>query len=424
MKLSTRLAFIAAIACAGWLGWEVVRAHRGRTTAVRHFSRQDWAEARADLRRYLRLHPGDTRARLMLAQAFARDDSLGALQVPGAIDQLQRIPDESPQGATARTMEGRLRFLILFQSVRGERLFRRAIAIDPDFYDAHYMLWKLLDMTSRTHLMEPVFWRVYELSLPDNRPELLREWFVSEFSHLASTAALDRKMGILAESEIPSPLGQSRRLQAFRAAEPESPIAGAALARLFLQEGRRDDAREFVEETDSLAGAYHEPYYVATRLAILLEFGEFEQVEECFNRWPEPRSGYEYWKWKAIILDEIRHDDSAAIAAYDRALGVWPGKEDWQLMHRKAHCLSRLGKNIEADEIRKTIARIEIAVQRDSIARLRMALAHLDDPAEVALLVDFYLKLDRGREAAKWEERRRQLVAAQEGVLSEPDGRR
>src|SRR5207245_125436 len=116
--------------------------------------------------------------------------------------------------------------------------------LDPNHYDAHYMLWKVLDLTSRPHLAEAVFWRVFELGPPPSRPELLREWFLSEFSPGSGAAPLDRIMGILEESETPSVPGQYKRLQAFRAAEPEAPIAGAALARLFLQEGRREQALE------------------------------------------------------------------------------------------------------------------------------------------------------------------------------------
>lgn len=418
MKRSTRVALLFVVPSVALLGREVVRALRGHATAVSHLSRQEWAQGRSDLRRYLRLRPGNAPARMLLAEAFARDESLDGVQATqAAIDQLQQIPDSSPLGARARKQEGLLRFLVLHQPVRAERLFRQAIELDPNHYDAHYMLWKVLALTSRSHLTEAVFWRVFELARPEDRPLVLREWFLAEFSPGSGAEALDRMMGILADSERPNVLGQYRRLHAFRAAEPESPIAGVALARLFLQEGKRDEALEFVDESGSLAGAYHEPYYVATRVAILLDFGEFEQAEACLERWPEPQSGYEYWKWKAIILDDVKHDDLAAIAAYDRALEVWPGNDDWALMHRKAHCFSRLGRNGEADEIRKTSARIEYQMQRDSIARLRLALGHLDDPAEMARLVDFYTKLDRGREAAMWEARRRELVASSDRVL-------
>lgn len=418
MKRSTRVALLFVVAGAFWLGWEVVRALRGHATAISHLSRQEWAEGRSDLRRYLRLRPGNAPARMLLAEAFARDESLdGAQATQSAIDQLQRIPDSSPLGAKARSQEGVLRFLVLHQPVRAERLLRRAIELDPNHYDAHYMLWKVLDLTSRSYLTEAVFWRVFELARPKDRPLILREWFLSEFSPGSGAESLDRMMGILKESEGPSVLAQYKRLHAFREAEPESPIARAALARLFLQEGKRDEALEFVEESGSLAGANNEPYYVATRVAILLDFGEFEQAEVCIERWPEPRSGYEYWKWKAIILDDVKHDDLAAIAAYDRALEVWPGNDDWALMHRKAHCYSRLGRNGEADEIRKSSARIESQMQRDSIARLRVALGLLDDPAEMARIVDFYTKLDRGHEAEMWEARRRELVASSGRVL-------
>jgi tetratricopeptide (TPR) repeat protein len=421
MKFLLRLMILVLVACGGWLGWEVVRANHNRTAAARSIARENWAQARLELARYLRLRPGDSQARLMFAESYARDDSLSAeLSAKNAIEQLQCIPDSVPVGARARTQEGRLRFLILNQPIRAESLFRRAIELDDGNYDAHFMLWKLLDMTGRSHLTETLFWRVYELSPALERPLRLREWYLSEFSPGSENAPFDRSMGFLEEAEKPGALVDFRRLQQFTLAEPESPIAGAAVARLFLRENLREKSRETLDQIDRLDGAYSEPYYIATRIQVLLECGEFDDVEECFKRWPEPRSGFEFWKFKAIILDEIRRDNEAAVEEYDRALEVWPGRDDWQLMFRKAHCLNRLGKKREADEVRNAAARVEKLMERDVHVGVRQALGHLDDPAAIATVVDFYRKLGRTRESQAWEEHRQQLIAALQSVLSAP----
>lgn len=411
MRVAIRLAVLCVLPCGLWLGWEVVRAERGRGLAVRHLARARWAQARQELARYLRLHPRDSEARVMLAEAYGRDDALDAVAAAEkAIASLERVPDDSPLGSKARAQEGRLRFLLLQQPARAERLLRRAIDLDRDNYDAHYMLWKLLDMTGRTYLTESVFWRVYELSPLEERTLRLREWFLSEFNLSSETAPLDRRMGFLDASENPGVVAVYRRLQQFRAAEPESPIAACAMARLFLREGMRDKAREVLGEFESVEDANTEPYYIATRISVLLDFGEFEQARACLERWPEPKSGYEYWKWKATLLDEVERNDEEAIAAYDQALSVWPGREDWQLMFRKAHCLNRLGRIHEAEDVRRQVERFEKAMERDVHAALVKSLAHLDNPREVASIADFYRKLGRTREADGWEEYRQRLI--------------
>jgi len=337
-----------------------------------------------------------------------------------SIANLQRIPDNSPLGAKARAQEGRLRFLLLNQPVHAERLLRRAIELDPQNFDAHYMLWKLLDMTGRAYQTEELFWHVYELSGPEERALRLREWFLSEFSPGSETAPLDRNMGFFDNPEMPGFVVEYRRFEQFRAAEPDSPIAGSAIARLFMRERMRDRAREMVEEVGLLDGAYREPYYVATRISVLLDFGEFEQARACFDRWPEPKSGFEYWKWKAVILDEVERDDQGAIAAFDQALAVWPGREDWQLMFRKAHCLNRLKRAREAEDLRQKAERFEKALQRDVRADLRKSLARLDDSEAIASIVDFYRKLGRTREADCWEVHRRAVLDGLQAADSTP----
>ena len=404
MKLLIRLTILLLIAGGAWLTWEVVRAQRGRAQAVRFMSREAWPQARVELQRYLRLHPSDAKARLMLAESYARDESSGDVRnVELAIVQLQRVPDDSPQGAKARAHEGRMRFLILDQPMQAERLFRRAIELAPDGFDAHFMLWKLLDMTGRHQLTEPIFWRVLELCPVPERPLRMREWYLSEFSPGMSTAPLDEKMGVADETERSGLVAEFRRLQRFRVAEPDSPVATAALARLFLRQGVRAQAQEFLESAQLLEGAFDNPYYVAAWIALLMDLGEFDRVGELFDRWPGSRTGFEYWKWEGIICDEIRHDDACASTALDRATEAWPGTLDWQLMYRKAHCLARSGSHRQAEEVRAQAHAIEQLMEKSVQARVRKAMSQLNDPQQIAVIVDYYQKLNRPREAEFWK---------------------
>jgi hypothetical protein len=137
-----------------------------------------------------------------------------------------------------------------------------------------------------------------------------------------------------------------------------------------------------------------------------MDLGEFERAEELFGRWPGERSGYEYWKWEGIICDEVRHDDRGAVAAFERAGSVWPGGLDWQLLFRKAHCLVRMKADRQAEQVRVHALSVERMMEPEVQRSVRQALQHIDDPVQVAVVVDFYRKLGRPREADFWENHR------------------
>ena len=411
MKVLLRLILLVLSVVGAWLGWEVIRAQRGRSAAAQAIRHEAWPRARSELFRYLRLHPSDAQSRLMLAETFVRDDSInGDQSAEMALDQLQRIPDTSPLGAKARTQEGRLRFLILNQPIRGEKLLRRALELDPESFDANYLLWKLLDVTGRMYLAEPFFWKAYEHCPIAERPERMREWYQTEFSPAAGAASLDQKMGFVDPKDDSHLVREFRRLQRFRLAEPDSAVAAAALSRLFLRRGIRIKAQEFLESARSVAGAFDDPYYVATWIGLWMELGEFERAEELFARWPGDRSGYEYWKWEGINCDEVRHDDRGAVAAFEKAGAVWPGALDWQLLFRKAHCLVRMKADRQAEQTRAQALSIERMMEPEIQRAVRLALQHIDDPEQIAVVVDFYRKLGRPREAEIWENHRLEVA--------------
>jgi tetratricopeptide (TPR) repeat protein len=411
MRTLARLTILALGVSVVWLGWEVWQIYRGRASAIHLLAQAEWAPARAQLSRYLRLFPNDFGARMLLAEAYGLDESLdgreGALQ---AIAQLQRVPDSAPQSAIARTKEGSLRLLLLSQPIAGERALRRAIELDFGNYEAHFMLWKVLELTGRSHLTEPVFWRAYETSPPENRLNLLREWFLSEFQPDAITAPLDRNMGFLADGEQAGVLVESKRLYRFWLTESESPIIGSAIARLYLRDGMRHEAREVFAEIQIPSGAPVDPFYLATQISIHHDFGEFSEAQVCLDAWPEPQSGFEFWKWKGILLDDMAHDDGPAVDAYDQALAVWPGNSDGRLMHRKSRCLERLGRHQEASQVRERVTAIAGQMEPELHKRLRLSLNRLHDPAEVEALGDFYQRINRHREADAWNAQHRELL--------------
>jgi tetratricopeptide (TPR) repeat protein len=407
MKMLFRLAVLTLAMGAVWLGCEAWQASRGRTSAIQLLARSEWTLAQARLTRYLRLFPNDSGARMLLAEAYDLDESMaGGEGARQAIAQLQRVPDPAPQSSAARAKEGALRFLRLSQPVAGERALRKAIDLDPQNFEAHFMLWKLLGLTGRAHLGEKVFWNAYELSQPDARLTLLREWFLAEFHPESTTAPLDRHMGFLGETEMAGVLVESRRLNQFWLTEPDSPIMGCAIARLYLGDGMYREAREVLAKTRISTSVVDDPFVAATQLNVLYAFGEFEKARACLERWPAPQTDFEYWKWKAILLDESGRDDRGACAAYDHAISIWPGNADAKLLHRKSRCLERLGKHAEAESVRERSDRINKLLEPAFQKRLRKSLGHLDNPAEFEAIVDFYRQIERTREFLAWSQLR------------------
>jgi tetratricopeptide (TPR) repeat protein len=395
-------ASLAAILLSGLLaGGGALYVSGDLAAAQRLISRGEFREAQQRLRRYLRLYRNDFRARLALAEALVADDNRPAEEAArDALAQLERIPDESPQGAEARTRTGRLLFLILLRPGEAEPLFRRAIELAPDAIDPHLMLWKLLSVTGRFHLTRPEFWRVYELSAPADQPIRLRDWYLSEFGRGAAFADLDRKIGVLGQTDQPSVTSEYERFRSIHAAEPDWPTGIAALARLLRGEGQKDIAVELVQQASPAADS--DPFFLATRIELAMDLGRFEEARELFARWPEPHDGYEYWLWRGTIADEIDRADAEAITCYQQALQAPFGDTDWQLMNRLAHCQLRAGRTDDARQSRERAGRLEKLLEREFHQKLRIAFGDLRNPAAVGQIIQFYRDLGREREVAEW----------------------
>jgi tetratricopeptide (TPR) repeat protein len=414
MKRRARLLLIAmigtaAVAAGGAWFWAESGLEEARGLAKHGL----WPEARAALARYLWIHPSSPPAHLLCAEALVKEEQ-GPLEerIAGAIGHLQSVSDEAPEGALARTQEGRLECFLLYHPARAEGLFRRAIELDPEMPESYYLLWQVKNLTGRSHLAEPEFWKVYEASAVGVRGIRLREWYLSQFYPTSANAVLDRLMGIFPAKKTDATMLEARRLIRFRKEEPESPLSYAALARWFQFEG---DARVALESLDrdaaAIPGAEQDPFYLATLVGILIELGQFDRADQCFRKWPEPHEGYEYWLAQGQVLQEVRGEYAEAIRAYDRALGQWPGHVDWRTINRKANCLARLRDQPGATRERLRAKTLEGMVDEKVHRRLRETLGHLDDPKQVRQVADFYRKINRPREAGAWADHIARLEA-------------
>ncbi len=386
------------------IGTAALWARNERIAAKSCLARNQWKAARTKLARLLWLNPGDTALRLMLAEAFARDDLLPARSsAENAVVVLREIPDDVAEGVEARIREARLRFLLLRQPMQSERLLQRAVVIDPRAVDAHSLHWRILDMTGRGDLCEPIFRRLYELGPAQRRSDYLRDWFLSQNDPAHITASLDEMLGFRNSPGDSARRVELKRLVAFRQSEPNEPLIHAAIARWFLDEGDLEQARLVVEEARSIPRAMNDPVFVFVLTSVLIESGQLEQAASAFDQWPGHREGYAYWKTAGLLQENLHRNYGAASAAYAKALEIWPGHADWRCQFRHTTCLALSGQKELADAARQHATEVQQLFRPDQREQLRRALLAPNEAPNRDVLLAFYRTLRRPDEVEYWQ---------------------
>lgn len=377
----------------------------GLRVAQEAMTRHDLPEARNAAERFLSIAPGNTAARMLAGNAFLQDDSLDPVEAARmAISHYAKIPDDSDLGAVARSLEGRAAFLVLQEPSRAERLFRRAVALNPDQFDSHYMLWQLDNMTERYFESEPQFRAVYRLCPAEERAFRLREWYSSQFTPLSACGQLDLMMQFRHESETPSEEVVFRRLSAFLKYEPNEPDTAAALAQWHLRNLSRESALEVLDAIPSREQAMQSHFYAATLVETLIEVGQMERAGAAFSQWPGPVEGYQYFRIAGIHAQEVEGDLDLAASLLTRAVDTWPGPSDWPLMNRLSRCLALNGRKDESQRVRLEAERVEGLSDVKVHQKVRQALGNLDDPDSLEDVVQFYESFQRKWEADAWRE--------------------
>ncbi len=400
-KTAIVLAMMAAASAAATVGWLETSFRR----ADRYARHGLWPETRLELARYLWLHPRSDAAHIAFAEACVRDEELSRTDgIAWAESHLERVPDRSPLAAMARSQQGRLELLLRLRPYRAEQLFRQAIKVNPRAIDPYFMLWKLGDLTGRSHLCETEFWQVYAAATPAERGGRLRELFMSQFFPATANPELDGVIGSF-DAERNAARTEARRYIQFRDAEPDGPYGYAALGRWFGEEGDPKFALAILEKGRQEAPAWErDPLFLASLVNALIAVGELEQAAAVVDRWSAPQDGYEYWLSVGQVRHELRQDLEGALEAYGKALEFWPGPADWRTLNRQVACLNRLRRTDEAARLRERIAKLEALTCDEKLRSLRNSLGALDQPERIVELVEFYRELGRTREMRAWEE--------------------
>jgi len=383
----------------------VHRANLGLPAGERAMHLQQWNVARKQLNRFLWLHPDDARAHMMMAEVLVKDEALdGKRAVDRAIAHLRRVPDDSEFAATARMRQGRIELLLLQRPGRAEALLRRALELNPDQLDANFLMWKLLDLTGRGNWCEPHFWKVLEQTPQPQRAPRLREWYMSQFYPGSANPTMNRMMGFLEEGQPDGVLVERFRLVAFLKDEPDRAVNYAAWAWWLHDDGNPKLALEVLQDgVEKLKQPQQNAFFVSVMVTVLFDLGRFDEMGDWMAVWPEPHSGFTFRRWKALYLDEVEEEFAEALSQYERAIAIWPGPAEWRVQSQMANCLSRMGQQGRAAEVRKRAKQIEDLMKVEVHTHLRDILGDLNDADRLQEVVDFYRDIDRPREADAWQ---------------------
>ncbi|MAG92177.1 MAG: hypothetical protein CMJ48_00280 [Planctomycetaceae bacterium] len=390
----------------GYWWWSIESEMENARQAI---ERGDWKPARAHLTRYLDWHPQDPAAHLLMAEALVKDDSRTSDDfVQQAIEHLHQIGDDAPLSARARLQEARLALLILREPARAEHLLRRSLKLNPDSYEANFLMWKVLDLTGRHINSREYFWRVYELSPETERASRLRDWFFAEFYSETANEPFTRALGAEKIGKIPASVNLLVR---FRESEPAASFVHAALAAYYLESGKPKSSLELLKEAPDLAHAMQDPFFVAALFEALVDLGEFQKAKRCFEQFPRPHSGYLFWRCEGIYRQHVLNDAAAAVEPYTHASTCWPAKFDWNLMMRLSECLRKVGRNNEAERVQSRVKHLTTKVlTRERTSQLRNRVGNLNNPFLAQEICSLYREFGLTREADAWEEHRQSLL--------------
>jgi hypothetical protein len=322
-----------------------------------------------------------------------------------AIEQMRFIPRTSPHWPAACVQESRMNLFAQLQPHRAELLLREMLTTHPDNADGNYVLWKLYDLTGRSHLAEPHFRKVLAVTPAEQRPFRLREWYLSQFYPATANPELDQLMGFYDASEKRSGVTELRRLEAFRDSEPKSAQNHAAVARWYSLEGDPKTSLRLLQQAlEATDAPLQDQFFVATLTQVLFDLGEFENTKKYYAAWPGERTGYEYFRLGAILADEVEQDYDRAIRGYRQVISVWPGQADWRIQYKLARCLIKSGDDDAAEVTRQKAKKVELLMEEDVHAPLRQLLASPDKLEICKRMTQFYEQLELEFEAKQWSE--------------------
>jgi tetratricopeptide (TPR) repeat protein len=313
---------LSGVAFAGWYRWDGAGAAMSLERLRLASAANDWSAVRSGGQRYLRRHPEDAEAIVLVARAEA-----AAQRSDRALKLLATVATNSPWSPEARLREGQA-WRQSFRGAAAERSFRQAIdqglatSAPQRLIDAARLgLVQLYAIEARNDEARPLIWELHRVS--------------------PQPVAVLELLGRL-DVEGAEPHEASQELERFIAADPGDFDACRGLAQHYLVLGRAREARPLAERClearcESLAAW-------ETLLSCLNDLGDNDSLAEALDRVPEAASEMAwYWKFRGIVAENMEQWE-AAEAAFRQALRHDPF--DSRTHYRLGRLLVQLGKDV------------------------------------------------------------------------------
>jgi tetratricopeptide (TPR) repeat protein len=337
--------------------------------------------AQALLARYLRAHPQNTGARLLMAQITTEPTNL---HPEIALDHLGIIqPDTSKQAASAKFFKGKARY----QQGRydlAEACWKEALDLDPTVPEAGWALFNLLDLESRAEEAHRLGMRMHDVE-PDPRD---RVRILLELSRI--------------DNENVAPGSQVLIFETFVKQHPESLPLALALGLALVHDSRGDEGVEVLK--NALRRYPDSPEAWDAWLRGLADSFQPEKLAEEFARMPKAlATDSRFAKYDGMIAEGAR-DWPAAIRAYRRAFAFEP--YNGVVGYRFCFVLRQGGDRAELERIDRTYRAYQEAFKQIRAVydeALSDQTLGLEPHAELyQRLADLREKMGRSDEARAW----------------------
>jgi len=347
-------------------------------------------------------------AQLLHARAFLADDSLDSAQaIQQAYALLDKIPASSPQYPMALVTRAKQLFLVQYKTVAAERALEQALALDPDLREANELLFTIYAATNRPDRADPVFWKVFPQTPPEQQALFFYQWFLSQFTRNAANRMIDERFGVVAVGQAPSDDDIINRFILMKNHEIGEALHYGTMASWWLWKTETQTALEILEVGQQAAKSVADEVYLSSLAQALINRGDFQQAESALQQWPASKRGFHYHRHLGV-LQQTAEQFEAAVDSFQRSRRYWPGPIDINVGFRLQQCLRELGRNKEADEVEQQTRVVRLWLE-ERWPLIRQAIANLQDPESVSLLIEFFQAIGRADAAGYLTEYRHRL---------------
>jgi enediyne biosynthesis protein E4 len=291
-------------------------------------SGEDWAQVDAKLGRWIVVHPGDDRARMMLAKLRLRErrwDGINAVLSP--------IAETSPLWLQAQLILGELAIRER-RSAEAERIFRRAAKRNPAAVEPRQRLLYLFSLQQRTAEARGILWELYRIR---DDPRIL----------------VDLVLELLVDQQ--DVRGLAPELAEFVARTPEDPFLRRAWGMGLLYQGRAPEALPHLEAAARLLVDDPVGRFALAECRILLS--KSVEIDAVMGRMPEQSNDAAQWWLLRGRVEETTGLLEQAVASFENAAALQ--EEGREAQFRLGQLLKRMGRNDRAK------GHLDLAVQID-----------------------------------------------------------